>query len=150
MEHVTTAVNMFHRRLQRNPIPPRRTANPEDRPNTHPPGVTIPCQCPPITPTAPRRPMGAYRRRPRKKPLTQSTTHGITHSPSCTTSCARGQVAQSVEQRTENPRVGGSIPSLATIFLSRVYSLRTSSEIKSTLSESTCNRDKYGAINVLI
>jgi hypothetical protein len=24
-----------------------------------------------------------------------------------------GQVAQSVEQRTENPRVGGSIPSLA-------------------------------------
>ena len=26
-----------------------------------------------------------------------------------------GQVAQSVEQRTENPRVGGSIPSLATI-----------------------------------
>ncbi len=27
---------------------------------------------------------------------------------------APGQVAQSVEQRTENPRVGGSIPSLAT------------------------------------
>ena len=27
-----------------------------------------------------------------------------------------GQIAQSVEQRTENPRVGGSIPSLATIF----------------------------------
>ena len=26
----------------------------------------------------------------------------------------RGQVAQLVEQRTENPRVGGSIPSLAT------------------------------------
>ena len=25
------------------------------------------------------------------------------------------QVAQSVEQRTENPRVGGSIPSLSTI-----------------------------------
>ena len=25
-----------------------------------------------------------------------------------------GQVAQSVEQRTENPRVGGSIPSLTT------------------------------------
>ena len=25
-----------------------------------------------------------------------------------------GQIAQSVEQRTENPRVGGSIPSLAT------------------------------------
>ncbi len=28
----------------------------------------------------------------------------------------RGQVAQLVEQRTENPRVGGSIPPLATIF----------------------------------
>ena len=28
-----------------------------------------------------------------------------------------GQVAQSVEQRTENPRVGGSIPSLATFLL---------------------------------
>ena len=28
-----------------------------------------------------------------------------------------GQVAQLVEQRTENPRVGGSIPSLATIHL---------------------------------
>ncbi len=27
----------------------------------------------------------------------------------------KGQVAQLVEQRTENPRVGGSIPSLATI-----------------------------------
>ena len=27
-----------------------------------------------------------------------------------------GQVAQSVEQGTENPRVGGSIPSLTTIF----------------------------------
>jgi hypothetical protein len=27
----------------------------------------------------------------------------------------RGQVAQLVEQRTENPRVGGSIPSLATL-----------------------------------
>ena len=29
-----------------------------------------------------------------------------------------GQVAQLVEQRTENPRVGGSIPSLATILTS--------------------------------
>ena len=26
----------------------------------------------------------------------------------------KGQIAQSVEQRTENPRVGGSIPSLTT------------------------------------
>ena len=29
-----------------------------------------------------------------------------------------GQIAQSVEQRIENPRVGGSIPSLATFFFS--------------------------------
>ncbi len=28
----------------------------------------------------------------------------------------KGSVAQSVEQRTENPRVGGSIPSRATFF----------------------------------
>jgi hypothetical protein len=28
-----------------------------------------------------------------------------------------GSVAQSVEQRTENPRVGGSIPSRATIYM---------------------------------
>jgi hypothetical protein len=32
------------------------------------------------------------------------------------TSKEKGLVAQSVEQRTENPRVGGSIPSQATIF----------------------------------
>jgi hypothetical protein len=30
------------------------------------------------------------------------------------TALPEGQVAQLVEQRTENPRVGGSIPSLAT------------------------------------
>ncbi len=29
---------------------------------------------------------------------------------------ARAQIAQSVEQGIENPRVGGSIPSLGTIF----------------------------------
>ncbi len=34
----------------------------------------------------------------------------------------RGQVAQLVEQRTENPRVGGSIPPLATIPKSKIYS----------------------------
>lgn len=28
----------------------------------------------------------------------------------------KGQIAQSVEQRTENPRVGGSIPPLGTTF----------------------------------
>ena len=31
------------------------------------------------------------------------------------------QVAQSVEQRTENPRVGGSIPPLGTTFLSKHF-----------------------------
>ena len=40
--------------------------------------------------------------------LTQKPTQSlIAHS------C--GQIAQSVEQRTENPRVAGSIPALATI-----------------------------------
>ena len=33
--------------------------------------------------------------------------------------CPAGQVAQSVEQWTENPRVGGSIPPLATKSLSK-------------------------------
>ncbi len=32
----------------------------------------------------------------------------------------KGQVAQLVEQRTENPRVGGSIPPLATILFNRL------------------------------
>ena len=32
--------------------------------------------------------------------------------------CRGGEVAQLVEQRTENPRVIGSIPILATIFVS--------------------------------
>jgi hypothetical protein len=32
-----------------------------------------------------------------------------------------GQVAQLVEQRTENPCVGGSIPPLATIFRARSF-----------------------------
>ena len=32
----------------------------------------------------------------------------------------RGSVAQLVEQRTENPRVGGSIPSRTTIFGERM------------------------------
>ena len=34
-----------------------------------------------------------------------------------------GQIAQLVEQRIENPRVGGSIPSLATIHIFRFFSL---------------------------
>ncbi len=39
------------------------------------------------------------------------------------TSYTKGQVAQSVEQRTENPRVRGSIPRLATILLSCLQQL---------------------------
>ena len=31
------------------------------------------------------------------------------------TEILKGQIAQLVEQRTENPRVGGSIPSLTTL-----------------------------------
>jgi hypothetical protein len=38
-------------------------------------------------------------------------------------SSRRGQVAQSVEQRTENPCVGGSIPPLATIFKAQPFSV---------------------------
>ena len=41
--------------------------------------------------------------------LTVSARTGLIRGPSC-----GGQVAQLVEQRTENPRVGGSIPPLAT------------------------------------
>ena len=35
-------------------------------------------------------------------------------------SAPQAQVAQSVEQRTENPRVGGSIPPLGTIFIKSI------------------------------
>ena len=42
--------------------------------------------------------------------LTVSARTGVIPGPSCD-----GQVAQLVEQRTENPRVGGSIPPLATM-----------------------------------
>ena len=37
---------------------------------------------------------------------------------------SKGQVAQSVEQGTENPRVGGSIPSLATTICLRTTPLQ--------------------------
>ena len=36
---------------------------------------------------------------------------------------AIGQIAQLVEQRTENPRVGGSIPPLATMSSSGLFSI---------------------------
>ena len=42
-----------------------------------------------------------------------------------------GSVAQSVEQRTENPRVGGSIPSRATIFYADLAQL---------VEQLTCNQ----------
>ena len=54
-----------------------------------------------------------------------------------------GQIAQSVEQRTENPRVGGSIPSLATIlrqplmFMSRFGHVGVSQGAKSKTCPST-------------
>jgi hypothetical protein len=38
--------------------------------------------------------------------------------------CRNAQVAQLVEQRTENPRVGGSIPPLGTIYLNKISDLR--------------------------
>jgi hypothetical protein len=38
-----------------------------------------------------------------------------------------GQVAQLVEQGTENPRVGGSIPSLATNKLNKLHNILTAS-----------------------
>ena len=37
----------------------------------------------------------------------------------------RGQIAQSVEQGTENPRVGGSNPSLATLFFLSLFGCQT-------------------------
>jgi hypothetical protein len=46
---------------------------------------------------------------------------------------SRGQVAQSVEQRTENPCVGGSIPPLATIDFARALRAAKSSKGDSTL-----------------
>jgi len=42
-----------------------------------------------------------------------------------------GQVGQFVEQRTENPRVGGSIPSLATTYRSHEVPPRTATSLKS-------------------
>jgi hypothetical protein len=48
--------------------------------------------------------------------LTPARAAGLIRSPE------HGQVAQLVEQRTENPRVAGSIPALATI-LPEVHSV---------------------------
>ena len=57
--------------------------------------------------------------------LTQSVASlGLTLPPSYI-SRPNGQVAQLVEQRTENPRVGGSIPSLATRVKQRTLQIRS-------------------------
>jgi hypothetical protein len=45
------------------------------------------------------------------------------------------QVAQSVEQRIENPRVGGSIPSLGTIFFALVAQLDRATDYESVGQE---------------
>ena len=45
----------------------------------------------------------------------------------------KGSVAQSVEQRTENPRVGGSIPSRATI-------LKSQAGLAQLVEQLTCNQ----------
>ena len=41
----------------------------------------------------------------------------LRRTPLKTTACKNGSVAQLVEQRIENPRVGGSIPSRAIFFV---------------------------------
>ncbi len=51
------------------------------------------------------------------KPLSRQESLGR-HGIASLYSRPYGQVAQLVEQRTENPRVGGSIPSLATNYTS--------------------------------
>ena len=50
--------------------------------------------------------------------LTSPAGPGVIHGSSCD-----GQVAQLVEQRTENPRVGGSIPPLATTNLLNINNI---------------------------
>ncbi len=46
-----------------------------------------------------------------------------------------GSVAQSVEQRTENPRVGGSIPSRAIFYCGGLAKWPNAADCKSVLSE---------------
>lgn len=54
-----------------------------------------------------------------------------------------GQVAQSVEQGTENPRVGGSIPSLATLALTLTFTLLTSAGCQSDHCEELCRQTSF-------
>jgi hypothetical protein len=53
----------------------------------------------------------------------------------------QGQVAQSVEQGTENPRVGGSIPSLATLIFFLVFGCQSDNCEKLCAQTSTALRD---------
>ena len=64
----------------------------------------------------------------------------------------RGQIAQLVEQRIENPRVGGSIPSLATIlrrFIFPVSLLSHTRNLEWQLSEKE-NGLKYAVANTAL
>ena len=67
------------------------------------------------------------------------------------------QVAQLVEQRTENPRVGGSIPPLGTISPSQANAASLKNSIKShnyrlrpspKVSQNRCQAQKFVGINV--
>ena len=52
------------------------------------------------------------------------TDVGVRVSPTAPDLHSKGQIAQSVEQRTENPCVGGSIPPLATSNTKELRDLR--------------------------
>jgi hypothetical protein len=54
-----------------------------------------------------------------------------------------GSVAQSVEQRTENPRVGGSIPSRTTMHLHE-----TAAGVAQLVEHLTCNQGVVGSIPI--
>jgi hypothetical protein len=53
----------------------------------------------------------------------------ILYSPTVAPDAARAQVAQLVEQWTENPRVGGSSPPLGTIFLNKINKIERKSVV---------------------
>ena len=54
-----------------------------------------------------------------------------------------GQVAQSVEQGTENPRVGGSIPSLATLAFLAVFALPLMAGCQTDHCEALCTQTSF-------
>src|SRR6185437_11743274 len=69
-------------------------------------------------------PSSRTRAAPPRARLTRPNPAALIRGPAAALTCrtiakhSSGQVAQLVEQGTENPRVGGSIPSLATIRIS--------------------------------